>query len=186
MGRLSSLATDQAHARTIETSTFEVDETHLLGVGRFKDERMSPTVNLLGIRRGPGPFHEMTIRALVRMPDLVIEDIEAEIDTAPFDDCKTLNHSLDALRGVSIARGFTAKVKDASGGPAGCTHLVHLMVTMAPAILQGYWAILDRRESRAGSKEYAVSSARFLKDSCYAWRQGGRAYSLLEDVAKRR
>lgn len=183
MGRLSALAGEKVHERTVRTTNYAVDGTHLLCVGRFTDMRLVPTVNALGKSAGPGPLHDLELRVLVRTPELVIEDVEVDIVDVPFDDCRTLARSLDGVKGLSLSRGFTAEVKRRAGGAGGCTHLVHLLTTMAPAILQGYWAALDAAGGRSGS-EYAASSAAFLKDSCYAWREDGDAYARLSALAR--
>ncbi len=186
MGRLSDLAGDRVHTRTLEMSTFAVDDTHFLGTGRFRDVRLYPSRGLLDKDIDAGTLHDMTIRVLVRTPGLVIEDIEVSIDAAPYEDCRTLERSLDAVVGLSVARGFTNRVKAAAGGKAGCTHLVNLLTAMAPAILQGLWALQARRREDAphARRKYAASSAEFLKDSCHAWREDGPAFRRLREIAE--
>jgi hypothetical protein len=102
------------------------------------------------VTQGLKPVFYMTwgIHVLIKTPDLIIEDIEVFINTVPNEDCRKLEHSMDAVIGLSVSRGFTEKVKALAGGKAGCTHLVHLLTTMAPAILQGYWALTARRTPR--------------------------------------
>jgi hypothetical protein len=56
---------------------------------------------------------------------------------------------------------------------------------MAPAVLQGYWAISYQRRSSQGSalnKERALKMAERLKDSCYSWREEGAAYQKLKSL----
>lgn len=198
-GRLMELAGERVHARTMEMSTFEVDGTHILCSGHFLDVRHSDSVSLLGQRFKAGPLHDLEVHVLVKLPELVIEDLEVAINAVPMADCRSLEHSLDAVIGHSIARGFTGTVKSLAGGKAGCTHLVHLLTTMAPAILQGYWAWLDaerpeaatasdgRASGRIASGRVAsgrsASSVRFLRNSCHSWRADGAAFRALLDLA---
>jgi len=167
-------------------STFEVDDCHFLSFGHFKDVRDFPSFSFTGQSFKSGALHDIEIRALIKIPELVIEDIEVAIITVPRGDCRTLENSLDSVIGLSISRGFTEKVKSLAGGNAGCTHLVHLLTTMAPAILQGYWALLDRKKSKSGEAliKRASSSARYLKNSCYTWREDGEAFLDLLDITE--
>jgi hypothetical protein len=181
MGRLADLAKDRVHMRTIEMSNYAVDGTQMLSIGHFKDVRLSPSFFSAGNSRPAGTLHDLEICVLLRIPELTIEKIEVAVNTVPLEDCHSLAHSLDPLIGSSIARGFTNAVKEQAGGTKGCTHLVHLLSTMAPAILQGFWALQDRKEtdSEDTARAKAASSARFLKNSCYAWREDGAAYREL-------
>jgi hypothetical protein len=186
MGKLEKLARERAHIRTVETSTFAVDETHILSTGRLKDVRFFFTSNVIGENHEPGTLHDLSVHLLIRTPDLVIEDVEVSIDTVPRSDCEGLERSLDGVKGLAIKGGFSAKVKELAGGKRGCTHLVHLLVTMAPAILQGHWALQDRTPPVPGeaARARAAASAKFLKDSCYAWREEGNSYRALLSIAE--
>lgn len=186
MGRLMDRAKDKIHTRTIRMSTFAVDETHILSTGHFQDVRHFPSSDCAGRSYCAGTLHDLEIHVLLKTPEMVIEDIEVFVNTVPRQDCTTLSRSLDSVVGLSIARGFTNKVKELSGGTRGCTHLVHLLSTMAPAILQGYWAATDCRKDRTEeeARNHAASSAAFLKNSCYAWREDGEAYGELMEQAE--
>lgn len=187
MGRLARLAGERTHTRTIEVSTFVVDDSHILSSGHFKDVRAFPSLGLVGEGFEAGTLHDLEVHILMATPALVIEDIEVAINTVPLEDCRALEHSLDAVIGQSISRGFTGRVKALAGGKTGCTHLVHLLTTMAPAVLQGYWALLDSTKVHAEDRttERASSSAMFLKDSCYAWREDGVTFRALRNTIEK-
>jgi len=186
MGNLASMAGEKVHTRTIDMSTYTVDDAHILCSGHFRDVRHAPSMGFNGYLFEAGDLHNLEIHVLVKIPGLVIEDIEVTINTVPMADCNSLAHSLDAVVGTSIGRGFTGAVKNLAGGEKGCTHLVHLLTTMAPAILQGYWARLDAESYRSGAlvPGRAASGALFLKDSCHAWREEGDAFQALQDTAR--
>jgi len=181
MGRLRDLARDCVHTRTIEMATFAVDERRILATGRLKDVRIVPTFKITGESRAAGPLHDLSVHVLIRTPDLVIEDVEVTLDTVPRPDCRGLERSLDGVKGLSISGGFSSKVKEAAGGKKGCTHLVHLLTAMASSVMQGHWALLDRKPSvpDEATRKRASASAKFLKDSCHAWREEGDAYRSL-------
>lgn len=181
MSRLAKLATDCAHQRRIEMSTYPVDETHILSRGRLIEERIKPYYKLTGERVESGPLHNLEILMLVRTPDLVIEDIEVITGTLPRADCYRIVHSLDPVKGLAIRSGFTSKVRELAGGVKGCTHLTHLLCTMAPAVMQGYWAISYQKkyEKSGRSSNRAAKMGNMLKDSCFAWREEGEAYQRI-------
>jgi hypothetical protein len=186
MGRLAEIAGELSHARTIEMSTFDVDEAHILASGRMRDVRLFPGLSPIGRAIEAGTLHDLSIRVLVEIPQMIIEEVEVSIDTVPLDDCLTLRHSLDAIVGLAIMPGFSDNVKARAGRVAGCTHLVYLLCTMAPSILQGYWAIMDKRTARGGDvapAERARSFTKYMKNSCRAWREDGAAYRELVAIA---
>ena len=45
------------------------------------------------------------------------------------------------LVGLSIARGFTHRVRELFGGPRGCTHTTALLQAMAPIAMQCFWSM---------------------------------------------
>lgn len=186
MSRLSHLASDCAHQRRIEMSTYPVDETHILSKGRLIEERIKPYYKFTGERVESGPLHNLEILLLVRIPDLVIEDIEVITGTLPREDCHKIHHSLDAVIGLSVSRGFSSKVREIAGGVKGCTHLTHLLITMAPAIQQGFWALAYQKKhvKNGQNASRAGRMGEMLKNSCYAWREDGAAYRKIKELIK--
>ncbi|MDX9897977.1 MAG: DUF2889 domain-containing protein [Spirochaetia bacterium] len=186
MRRLADMAEKLVHTRELSMSTFAVDEGRMLCVGRFNDVRTFPSIGFNRNRFDAGDLHDMEIAVLVGLPDLVIQDIEVTIRAVPLRDCRLMEGSLDAVIGLSVSRGFAAEVKRRSGGARGCTHLVHLLTTMGPAILQGYWSLQDmgREDSGDAPGKQKVSAARFLANSCYAWRTDGEAFGALGQLGK--
>jgi hypothetical protein len=85
--------------------------------------------------------------------------------------------------GLRITSGFTKKVRELVGGVKGCTHLTHLVLTMAPAVMQGYWTLRSIRASRdersVHEHQRLEMMEKTLADTCYAWRQDGPAMTNL-------
>jgi len=185
MSRLMNFVTECHHQRKIEMKTYPVDDSHILCRGIFTEERLRPYYKLTGERVEAGPLHNLEILLLVKTPELIIEDIEVLTGSLPREDCYKISNTLDCVKGLAIKGGFSAKVRELAGGSKGCTHLTHLLCTMAPAVLQGYWAISYQRRSSQGSalnKERALKMAERLKDSCYSWREEGAAYQKLKSL----
>jgi hypothetical protein len=66
-----------------------------------------------------------------------IVDLHVKIPGAPHDDlCREMENSLNDIKGLFIAPGFTSRVKKIAGGVKGCVHLTTLLLSMAPAALQ--------------------------------------------------
>ena len=82
-----------------------------------------------------------------------------------------MENSLDKIKGLNIAPGFTSKVKKIAGGIKGCVHLTTLRLSMAPAALQGYWIFEVRDEHR--SENSVLDIEKYLVDTCWAWRKDG-------------
>jgi len=187
MSRLLKLAGECAHKRNIDVATYSVDETHLISEGRLTDVRLQDYYKFTGDKVEAGTLHDMKLILLMKIPELIIEDVEVIIETVPRSDCHLIAKSLDPVIGMAIRGGFSSKVRDLAGGTKGCTHLVHLLITMAPAVMQGYWAYLyqqkpDMTKVKDGKKAGAMS--RGLKDSCFAWREDGEAYRKMVKLIK--
>ena len=58
-----------------------------------------------------GVVHHMAIRLLVNTSNLVIEDIDVEQMTVPRAVCRETVDCLAPIKGLTITKGFTAKVK---------------------------------------------------------------------------
>lgn len=187
MSRLLKLAGEAAHKRNIEVATYTADENHLVTEGRLTDVRLKDYYKFTGEVVDAGTLHDLRLILLIKIPELIIEDLEVIIETVPRADCQLMNKSLEPVIGMAIGSGFSSKVRELAGGVAGCTHLVHLLTTMAPAVMQGYWAYLYQQKpdiSKAKDGKKAGAMGRGLKNSCYAWREDGDAYQKMVKLMK--
>ena len=119
--------------RTIDITTYEGDYDSVIVEGVLNDERLVETYRPTGDTPPPGTVHHMIIRMEIKGPKLLIEEIEVEMPTIPYDACLETQGCLDQLKGIPIVAGFTNKVKKMVGGRKGCCHLVSLLTAMAPA-----------------------------------------------------
>jgi hypothetical protein len=189
MSRLLKLAEDCSHKRNIEISTYSAGDNHIVSHGRLTDVRLKDYYKFTGERVNSGTLHDMEIIILLKTPGLVIEDIEVIIKTVPREDCLLMENSLKSIIGMAVTGGFSSKAREIAGGKKGCTHLVHLVATMAPAIMQGYWAYVFQKKpdmSKVRRGNSPDSLGRGLKDSCFAWREEGDAYQKLVRFVKER
>jgi hypothetical protein len=161
----------QVHNRKIDIVTYEYDETAVVVEGRLTDNRFRKTYYLSGDSRPPGIVHDMIIRIIVRGPDMTIEDIDVEMVEVPRDVCRETQYSLEPVKGIKIKAGFTEKVKALVGGPKGCTHLVALLLAMAPAAVQGAWTAVAQQP--IDPTNFSGKALEFLENTCWIWRSDG-------------
>ncbi len=163
---------DRIHNRNLDISSYIVDDEHILISGELKERNLITIYKRSGDRIEPNVFHHMQIQLLVKSAELKIVDIHVKIPGAPHDDiCREMENSLDKIKGLNIAPGFTSKVKKIAGGIKGCVHLTTLLLSMAPAALQGYWIFEARKEHR--SENSVLDIEKYLVDTCWAWRKDG-------------
>ena len=114
----------------------------------------------------------MSVRLLVNCSDLLIEDIDVDLLHVPRQTCLETIACLAPIKGLRIAKGFTAKVKNLVGGEKGCTHLVELLLAMAPAAIQGFAAYQTKRPAAIGAARAKLMYLR-LVNTCHVWREDG-------------
>ena len=168
---LSVPGADKAHTRKLEISTYKTEKDAVIVKGELKDECFVTRYMTAGEHRPPGIVHHMIVRMKVRGPSLIIEEVEVEMPTVPREDCRNTQDTLSSLAGMSISSGFTIKVKDMLGGPKSCSHLVSLVLSMAPAAVQGAWAALSSEQ--IDPSIYAERAIETLSDTCWVWRKNG-------------
>ena len=173
MPRINPDAAEKIHIRTIDTAVYPQEQGKLIVTGTLKDLRTGPSHLMNGETRPPGLLHHMTIRMVVAGPDLVIEDIEAELPQTPREECLETEDSLQPVIGMSISTGFTNRVKSVLSGPAGCSHLTALLLAMAPAAVQGFWSHIVRKPYDPA--DHSEKAMEVVLDTCHVWRSDGPA-----------
>jgi len=136
---------EKLHSRNIEVTTYDYDGQRIIVEGFLKDDRFQETHAITGEKFPSGAIHHMTIRLLVNCSTLLIEDIDVDLISVPREICRETIGCLAPIKGLTITKGFTAKVKKLAGGKKGCTHLVELLLAMAPAAIQGFAAYQSRK-----------------------------------------
>jgi hypothetical protein len=160
------------HSRKIEVSTYEYDGERIIVEGILRDDRFQDSYLLTGETFPKGAIHHMAIRLLVNCSNLIIEDADVVMLSVPRQACREVIGCLNRIKGLTVARGFTLKVKELAGGSKGCTHLVELIRTMTPAVFQGY-ATHQARKPVSFDPEQADMILQFLTDTCHVWRKDG-------------
>ena len=182
MPSLAEQCLEKIHTRNIEISTFDTGNGRSIIVeGVLRDRRMKNSYTVSGNQKSPGIVHHLEIRMKVTGPELMIQEIEVEMPGTPRKQCPETRNSLQPIVGKNIAPGFTEMVKRLAGGSKGCAHLTALLITMAPAAVQGFWAKYSQKPIEGDAPHEAMQ--KFLVDTCYVWRKDGPLMKeLLDEV----
>lgn len=126
------------HHRTYDTKVY-TDGTDMIARGAIID-RKPPGTLIVGDPESV-VMHHMVIELRVTFPGLEIIAVNLDFEEFPNHDCPSIVSAYDQLIGLSIARGFTHKIRELLGGPRGCTHVVALLQALAPAVIQSTWGV---------------------------------------------
>jgi hypothetical protein len=169
---------DRIHTREYETRVYRSADDEMLVRGAISD-RKPPGLYVVD---DPEPLevHQMHLELRVAVPSLEIRSAQVGFETHPHSECPRVAADYEKLVGLSIARGFTRKVRDLFGGPAGCTHVNALLQAMAPAVVQAMWSIRiaqQRDEGRAREELSPLEREDRIRanlDTCHVWARDGR------------
>jgi hypothetical protein len=175
------------HQRDYAVRVFRKSATELVASGTVHDQKPPG----LYVEGDPDPLtiHRMTIELTVAYPSLEITDAVVQFGAHPQPGCPGIAAHYRNLVGLSIARGFTHKVRALFGGPRGCTHVTALLQAMAPALVQSIWSmrIANQRDGDVPTTaEGAASDGGFLGaqrrniDTCHVWAADGELVALVE------
>jgi hypothetical protein len=174
---------EKVHTRNISVSTYDCDGQRILVEGILKDNRLHESHVITGEKFPAGVIHHMAIRLLVNCSNLLIEEVDVELIHVPRDVCRETIDCLKPIKGLTITRGFTAKVKKLAGGTKGCTHVLELLLAMAPAAIQGFAAHQSRKPS-GFTTDHTQMFFHFLLNTCHAWREDGPFVEMLKKKLK--
>jgi hypothetical protein len=160
------------HTRNIEVTTYDYDKQRIIVEGFLKDDRFQESYVITGETFPSGVVHHMAIRLLVNCSNLLIEDVDVDLISVPREACRETIDCLSCIKGLTITKGFTSKVKKLAGGNRGCAHLVELILAMAPAVFQGFGAHQSQKPSNFHS-DHRKMIVQFLINTCRVWREDG-------------
>lgn len=171
------------HTRKIQVTTYEYDGQRIIVEGLLKDDRFQESHVITGETFPSGVVHHMAIRLLVNCSTLLIEDIDVDLICVPREACRETIDCLAHIKGLTITKGFTLRVKKLAGGNKGCAHLVELIMAMAPAVIQGFGAHQSLKPSNFDS-DHAKLIVQFLINTCRVWREDGPFVEIFKKKLK--
>ena len=127
------------HTRRYEVRAFRMADDRFMLRGVVCDEKPAGVY----VSNDPDPLwmHLMVVDLEIIYPTFVIEKASVEFKNHPHLGCTDITDHYKKLEGMSISRGFNAKVKELFGGPRGCTHIGALLSAMGPVAIQTGWSM---------------------------------------------
>ena len=165
------------HDREYRVRAFRKRDDLLLIRGAVRDQK--PPGLYIDIDPDPMTIHHMQIDLEIAFPTLEIVGAQVGIEVHPSAGCPSIESHYDKLVGLSIARGFTHKVRELFGGPRGCTHTTALLQAMAPVAVQCMWSMRASQARRSGgtaqepSPEQREMAWQFNLNTCHVWAEDG-------------
>jgi len=145
-------ARDELHLRRIDCRGYRRADGLWDIEGHLVDTRTIETAHPWQGRIPPGePVHDMWLRLTID-DAMKVHDVEAVIDRSPYPPCPQAARSLAAIKGHSIAPGWSLLVKQLLGGVKSCTHLMELLMPLATT---AYQTMAPHREPAAAGAPMA-------------------------------
>ena len=174
------------HDREYRVESFLLESGNLLINGALRDQK-PPGLFVPG---DPDPLtmHHMQVGLEISFPDRTIVAVHTHFEAYPHSGCPSIIEHYDSLIGLSIARGFTHKVRELFGGPRGCSHTTALLQAMAPIAMQSSKSIEATRAEREGKPNPIVvrpagqgKNWEYLLNTCHVWAEGGERHANIDE-----
>jgi hypothetical protein len=171
------------HTRQYQVQAFRMSDERFLLRGAIVDEKPAG----LYIENDPDPIwmHHMIVELEIVYPSFLIEKATAKFENHPHLGCTNITDHYKKLEGMSIARGFNAKVRELFGSSRGCTHIGALLAAMAPVAIQTGWSmrvssvvdIDDSSKSPEDFQEQRIKQFASTINTCHIWDEHGEMVS---------
>ena len=169
------------HDREYRVRAFRKDPNILIR-GAVRDQK--PPNLYFANDPDPLTIHHMQVDIEVAFPTLEIVAANVHFEMHPNDACPVITTHYEQLVGLSIARGFTHKVRELFGGPRGCTHTTALLQAMAPVAVQCFWSMTASDNRRDESRAVDIVPKPMTREeregrwamnltTCHIWAEGG-------------
>lgn len=177
---------DLIHERAYVVRAYRKDAGTIWLRGAVRDQK--PPGMYIPDDDEPLTMHHMIVDLHVTVPMLEIVYAKVVMETYPSSYCPRIEDHYQNLVGLSIARGFTHKVRELFGGPRGCSHTTALLQAMAPVAVQSTWsmAALAMRESggqvtETSDEDMRAFAMRSNLNTCHVWDEHGERVATMQD-----
>jgi hypothetical protein len=159
-----SVPREELHLRRIELRGYRRQDGRYDIEARMVDTKTSELTLPEGrVVPAGAALHDMWVRLVVD-EDLEVIDIVAATDASPFGLCREATATLQTMKGLRIAAGWSAAVRERLAGRNGCTHLTELLGPLATVAFQ------TLSQVRSANPMPVDANGRPRKiDSCYAY-----------------
>ncbi len=164
---------DVLHDREYRVRAYRLADDRLLIRGAVRDQK--PPGLYLADDDEPLTMHHMHVDLEIAYPSLEIVDARVDFEAHPHTTCTAIIEDYGGLIGLSIARGFTHRVRELFGGPRGCTHTTALLLAMAPVAIQCTWSMRagDIVRQSGGGPAQREQVMRANLNTCHVWAEDG-------------
>ena len=165
------------HDREYRVRAFRLADDRLLIQGAIRDQK-PPGLYVPGDPE-PMTIHHMQLSMEIAFPSLEIADANVHFEAHPHGTCPSITDHYRSLIGLSIARGFTHRVRELFGGPRGCTHTTALLQAMAPVAMQCFWSMRAAKARENGEPNPLVRGMgndegwKRIVNTCHVWDEHG-------------
>jgi hypothetical protein len=159
------LTREELHFRRVDMRGWRRSDGLYEVQGRITDRKPHDFTSPNGTKVVPAgePIHDMGV-TLVFDTDMLVHEVSAFTDSAPYGDCFEAGSTLQAIKGLRIAGGWSSEVRRRLGGAKSCTHLMEILIPMATVAYQTLTMV------RAGRPDVLDAEGKSVKiDSCYAY-----------------
>ena len=176
------------HDREYRVRAYRAADDRLLIRGAVRDQK--PPGMYLTDDPDPLTVHHMQVEIEVAFPSLEIIRAEATLEVHPNEACPRIEDHYHELVGLSIARGFTNRVRELFGGPRGCTHTTALIQAMAPVAVQCFWSMRAARVRNIDDvdvpfqppdQDHRDMAWQLNMGSCHVWAEDGEQVTNLRN-----
>ena len=168
-------ADELIHERAYVVRAYKSGNDKLILRGSVRDQKPA---GLYFDDTEPLTIHHMIVDLTVAIPSLEIVAANVVLEIHPHPSCTRIEDHYGKLVGLSIARGFTHKIRELFGGPRGCTHTTALLQAMAPVAIQSIWSFNMSQARDNGNTPFNTveASQRALManvNTCHVWAEDG-------------
>lgn len=177
----------ELHHRNYDVRSYAAGPDRVLIRGRIVDRK--PPGVYFDDDTEPLEIHHMVVDLTISFPELEIVAAESVMETHPHGQCPKIMDHYGELVGLSIARGFTHKVRELFGGPRGCTHTTALLQAMAPVAVQSVWSmrhVSDTEQLVAApmgpnpTPEEMRAQLAYNVNTCHVWADPGPMFDAID------
>lgn len=138
------------HTRRYDFRGFRRDDGMFDIEGRMVDTKDYPFPNDWRGTVEPGdPVHDMIIR-LTLDEHFTVQAIAVVTASSPFEVCGAITPAFDALKGTTIAKGWSRTLRNQFSGAHGCTHHVEMLRAMGTVAFQTIYGYREKAKRDAG------------------------------------
>lgn len=177
------------HSRDYIVRAYRRDPEHILVRGAVRD--ILPAGFYDPADTEPLTMHHMVLDLVVHAERLEIVEAGVVFEEHPHPACPSIAAHYGNLVGLSVARGFTHKIRELFGGPRGCSHTTALLQAMAPVVMQAYLGRrMTERESGQStafgtglsSPEMRAKRVEGNRNTCHVWTDDGEHVRAIRET----